>query len=108
MYPTESKRYPRLLLRLAGTLLVAGAFLIVCRLMSDSVYGDTRLFAGPIWLFRTQSIEDKLLGGLGAGLLLPCIFAVGVWRSPATILLAILALVCWIGIGIWLEAIASV
>jgi hypothetical protein len=41
-------------------------------------------------------------------LLLPCIFAVGVWKNAATVVLAIVAVLGWIGFGLWLEIMASV
>jgi hypothetical protein len=66
------------------------------------------MLAGPVWLFRTESIADKATGVIGTALLLPCIFAVGVWRNAGTFLLAIFAILCWLGAGLWIEAIASV
>ena len=65
------------------------------------------MLAGSVWLFRTQSVEDKVMGAAGTVLLLPCIFAVGVWRNGATVVLSILGLLLWVAVGFWIEGIAS-
>ncbi|CEF49245.1 unnamed protein product [uncultured bacterium] len=108
MSAIEPRTHSRLFVRLAGTTLAAMAFLFLCWIMAGSVYGDTRLLAGPVGFFRTQSVADKIGGAVPTGILLPCIFAVGVWRNTATIALSILAAFCWIAVGIWIEGIASV
>ncbi len=95
----------RLGIRLAGTALAAMAFLFLCWLMASSVHGDTRLLAGPVGFFRTQS--DKIIGSVLTVILLPCIFAVGVWRNATTVTMSILGLVCWIAVGVWIEGTAS-
>jgi uncharacterized protein YjbI with pentapeptide repeats len=93
--------------RLAGALLLAGFFLVASRLMGESVYGEPRILAGPAWLFRTQSPADHFLGVVGTGVLLPCIFAVGLRRSAITIVLSILGLLAWVGFGVMIEVVAS-
>jgi len=75
--------------------------------MGDSVHGETRMLAGPVAFFRSHTMENIASGAVGVAILLPCIFAVGVWRNPGTIVLAFLAGVCWVGIGVWLEVIAG-
>jgi hypothetical protein len=76
--------------------------------MAGSVYGDIRLFAGPVGFLRgTWSVTDLVSGAIPTGILLPCIFAVGVWRNTATVALSILGIMCWIAVGIWIEGIAS-
>jgi hypothetical protein len=32
---------------------------------------------------------------------------VGVWRNAATVTLSILAVLCWVAVGIWIEGTAS-
>jgi hypothetical protein len=103
----EPRTPNRLWARLAITTVIAMAFLIVCWLAANSINGDMRLLAGPVGFFRTQSIEDKVFGAVPTALLLPCIFAVGVWRSAPTIVLSILALQCWVAVGIWIEGTPS-
>jgi hypothetical protein len=76
--------------------------------MSHSVYSETRSLAGPILLLKTWGSEDQKIGSIVAFVLLPAIFAVGVWRHWLTIVLSILAVLTWIGFGLWLEVIASV
>jgi hypothetical protein len=97
----------RLWVRLAVTTLLAVAFLFACWLMANSVEGDTRIFAGPVGFFRTQSVEDKVIGAVPTGALVPCVFAAGVWPSAVTFALSILGLACWIALGIWIEGTAS-
>jgi hypothetical protein len=103
----EPRIWNRLWARLAVSAVIAMAFLIVCWLAANSVYGDTRLLAGPLGFFRTQSIEDKVFGAIPTAILLPCIFAVGVWRNAGTIVLSILGLLSWVAVGIWIEGLAS-
>jgi hypothetical protein len=97
----------QLAVRLTGTALAAMSFLLLCWLIADSVDGDTRILAGPVGFFRTQDVTDKIIGSIPIGILLPCIFAVGLWRSTATVILSSLGLVLWIAVGIWIEGSAS-
>lgn len=92
-----------LCLRLAFTALAVTAFVYICWLMSGSDYSTPRMFSGPLFLFRTQSSGDKASGIAMTAVLLPCMFAVGVWRNAATIVLSILAMLCWIALGFWIE-----
>ena len=97
----------RLWRRLAVTTIAAIAFLIGCWLAANSVHGDTRLLAGPVGFFRTQSWADKVVGAVPTSVLVPCIFAVGVWRTPVAVGMSILGVLGWIAVGIWIEGTAA-
>jgi hypothetical protein len=75
--------------------------------MAGSVYGETRALAGPIAFFRTESLLDKAIGVVINGILIPAIFAVGVFPRPATFVLAIAAAWSWFAIGDCLESWAA-
>jgi hypothetical protein len=107
MSPNESPTRSRFFLRLPCTMLAAAIFVYWCHLLSDSVYGEVRMLAGPVWLLRTRSIEDKIVGITGMIALLPGIFAVGIWRNALMVILSVIAILCWIAFGFWLEAMAS-
>ena len=66
------------------------------------------MLAGPIWLFRTQSIDDKISGAIGVAILLPCMFVVGIWCNRFTIGLAVLGALSWLTVGFWIECMASI
>lgn len=95
-------------LRLAGAAAAATLFVVVCWLMSVSVNSETRILAGPILFLQTWGTEDHVIGTVAMLVLLPSIFAVCVRRSVATITLSIIACICWILIGLCIEAIASI
>ena len=97
-----------LCLRVVGTAAAAAAFVYVCWLMSGSVYAEPRMLCGPLGLFRYQDTASKVWAVEIMAVLLPCIFAVGVWRNAATIVLSVLALLCWVAYSFWTEAMASV
>jgi len=94
--------------RVVGTAAVAAAFVYVCWLISGSVYPGPRELAGPVALLRTWGREDHFIGAVATLVLLPLIFAVGVRANAATVVLSILAGLCWVGFGLWIEAMASV
>jgi hypothetical protein len=75
--------------------------------MAGSVDGDIRFLAGPVGFFRTQSVVDEGSGAVLTAILLPCIFATGVRRSAVPVVLSILAVLCWIAVGVWIEGTAS-
>ena len=93
--------------RLGGVALLAVLFVIICWFAAQSDYGDTRLIAGPIGFFRSESEADATLGPILASLLLPCIFAVGLWRRPTTLAASVLGLLGWLAVGFWVEAISA-
>ena len=95
-------------MRYVLTILAAAAFVGVCWLISDSVNGDTRILAGPVLLLRTWGAEDHAIGAGLMLILLPCIFAVGIRTNAVTVILSILACLCWVGFGLLVEGIASV
>jgi hypothetical protein len=103
-----SRKHRWLCVRLVCIAMAVMAFVVFCSLMSHSFYSGPRTLAGPIVLFRTQGTEDHMIGGLVTVALLPLMFAVGVWRNWATLVLSILACLCWVGFGLWLEVIASI
>ncbi len=109
-YPRRRSSALWLCVRVVYTVAAAAAFVYVCWLMSDSVYPEPRMLSGPVCLFHGQwswGCDAEL--GLGMlVVLLPCIFAVGVWRNVATITLSILSCLVWAAIGFWIEVIASI
>jgi hypothetical protein len=94
----------RFLLRLLGTVLAALAFFFLCMAMRESVYPELRILSGPVWLLHTASAEAHCRGTIGAVILLPCMFVVGLWRNTATKVLSVLAGLCWVGFAFWIEA----
>jgi hypothetical protein len=90
-----------------GTLLAAFAFVVLCVMTFFITISEAALLLGPIQLFMTESLEDKVVGGFGTALLLSCICALGKWRNVGTFLLAVLGLLGWIAFGIWIAASAS-
>ena len=96
--PTIAKYY----LRVVASWWAAVSFVFLCWLSGNSG------ISGPVMLFATQGVEDKIVGSIVMAILLPPMFAVGVWRNAFTIALSIVAFVCWLGFGLWLEALASV
>jgi hypothetical protein len=113
-----SLKHRRFCVRLVCTAMAAIAFVVLCWAISHSVNSDTRILAGPILLFSLDGIRDDLtrslvntdlkVGGLVTGALLPSMLAVGVWRNWATVVLSILACICWVGFGLWVEVISSI
>jgi hypothetical protein len=95
-------------LRSTGGAMAATIFVTLCWLLSDNVNGDIRILAGPILFLRTWGTEDHIIGIAAVLTLLLSIFAVCVWRNAATITLSIIACLCWLLIGFWIEAMASV
>jgi hypothetical protein len=107
MEATKHHLRDRLPVRWAGTVLAAVAFIGLCWSMANSVYGDTRMLAGPVGFFQTQSMTDKVVGSVAVAIRLPCIFAVGVRRSVGTVALSVLGILGWLAVGFWIEAMAS-
>jgi hypothetical protein len=102
-----------LLGRVICTVTVAAAFVILCCLLGGSVYPEGRMLSGPLWGFNLASVGHARLADAGCAivltaLLLPCIFAVGVWRNTATITLCVLGCLAWLAIGFLCDVIASV
>lgn len=93
--------------RSASTMLAATVFVYWCYRLSDSVYGEIRMLAGPASLLHTLSTQDKIVGISGMIVLLPGIFAVGIWRNAVMVILSVIAILCWLAFGCWLEAMAS-
>ena len=92
-----------LCVRVAGTAAVAAIFVYACWLMSGASDPQLQILSGPLFLFRTGPIEDKVSAFLILAAWLPSIFAVGVWRNAATIMASILALLCWVALGFFIE-----
>ena len=95
-----------LCVRLAGTAAVAAVFVYACWLMSGTQYFELRVLAGPLFLFRTGAIADKVSAFPILAAWLSSIFAVGVWRNAATIMLSILALLCWVASGLLIDSVS--
>lgn len=109
--PFDSSRFilsSRWYVRLIVTTWVAAAFLAVTWVMGGSVFSEPRMLAGPLLLLRTWSSTDALFGVPALLVLLPCMFAVGVWRNALTVVLAIIGSLSWLTLGLWLEIISSV
>jgi hypothetical protein len=97
-----------LLGRAIGTVTVAAAFVIVCWLLGGSVFSEQRMLSGPLRAFNTTGGGGKTFAIAVTVLLLPCIFAVGLWRNKATITLSILGCLGWVALSFWFEAMDSV
>jgi hypothetical protein len=82
-------------LRFAAAALAAAAFVFLCWLMNDNVNSLPRILSGPTSQFRTYQFEDQAIGVVVTAILLPCIFAVVIWRNKGTVALAVLALLFW-------------
>ena len=96
-------------MRYVLTILAAALFVALCWLMSDSVYSEPRMLAGPVILFRSLSWnEDFKVGAVLMLIFLPCIFTVGVRTNAVTVVLSIFGCLCWVAFGFWVEAMASV
>jgi hypothetical protein len=52
-------------------------------------------------------VLDKQTGCVFIGILLPLLFAVGVCRHPVTLLFSVLAALCWLALGMWIQGTAS-
>ncbi len=96
-----------LLLRLTGALIAAMAFVWLCWLVGKYRPQDFSILAGPVLLFRYGDVADQVCGAVGLAVFLPCLFAVGVRVNGATIALAILAAICWVCVGLFIEAVAA-
>ena len=79
----------------------AGFEIIVCWLMGGSVYAEQRMLSGPLWAFNTTYIESAVFAIVATAFLLPCIFAVGIWRNKATVTLSILGCLAWVVAPAW-------
>ncbi len=97
----------RMFLRFAAAALAGAAFVFLCWLMSDNVDSLPRILSGPTSQFRAYQVEDKAFGVAVTAILLPCIFAVVIWRNKATVALAVLGLLFWFGFGFLNEVLAS-
>jgi len=107
-HPPDPPMRTSFCLRLTGGAVAAMLFVVLCWGMSKSDYSETRMLAGPMWFLQTWGTEGHIIGVVAILILLPCIFAVSVWRNAATITLSIIALLCWLLISFWLEGMASV
>ena len=76
-------------------------------LLPDCVPVDFRVFAGPVLLLRTQGTEDHVCAGVGLVIFLPFLFAVGVRANAATITLAVLGALLWVGSGVLIEGMSG-
>jgi hypothetical protein len=94
-------------LRFAATALAGAAFVFLCWLMSDNVDSLPRILSGPTSQFRAYQVEAQAFGVVVTVILLPCIFAIVIWRNKATVALAVLGLMYWFGFGFLNEVLAS-
>jgi hypothetical protein len=112
-WPSDTVPLPKrpsavwLCVRVATTAAAAAVFVYACWLMSGSLDLKLRTLSGPLLLFRSEAILDQVSVFPMLAVWLPSIFAVGVWRNAATIMLSILALLCWVAFGFLLDAMSA-
>jgi hypothetical protein len=85
----------------------ANFFLLILYPWDSNFYPEGNCLHGPLWLLKTQGVEDKLLGAILILLLLPLLFAWIVKPNVYTIFIACCAILFWIGIGIWIATISA-
>lgn len=94
----------RVLLRLACTVALAVAFVILCRAaLRHSPHLAVRVLAGPAnWPYWSPEDVNPPVA-VGAAALLAGMFAVGVWRNTWAAALSGLCLLGWVAAGMWVE-----
>src|SRR5438132_454247 len=87
------------LMRLLGTLLVATIAIVVLIPKNPHPVGVEGILAGPMVLFFSASVYDKMLGLVALCWLGPLICAVGLRFSAIRVVLAFFGILAWCWIG---------
>jgi hypothetical protein len=93
--------------RLCLAFVASCLFLLVLYPWGSGVYPEGNWLPGPLWLFRTQSVGDRIIGAITATILTPLIIAFLLKPGRTTAVLSIVGIVSWIGFGMWLAAMAA-
>jgi hypothetical protein len=94
--------------RLSLALAASCLFLLALYPWGGEFYPEGEWYRGPLCLFGSQSLEDKITGGIVATILTPLIFAFFVRPGCFAVVLSIAGTLAWLGFGIWLALLASV
>lgn len=90
----------RIILRLLATVLASCLGLFLLFPWGNRFTPEINPFAGPLWLLKTQSPSDFQGGCCLVCILVPMIGAVGVRVNTITIVLCLVGVLLWLGIGI--------
>jgi hypothetical protein len=93
--------------RLCSAVAASCLFLLVLYPWCVGYYPEGNPLRGPLWLFRVQRIEDRVIGGITATILTPLIFTFLIKPGRLTAVLSIAAILAWVGLGMWLASMAA-
>jgi hypothetical protein len=103
---SRCRRRPSLADRLLALLIVSGFFTVQYCWWREGVryrlWWEPTPVLGPLFFLANQSVEDDWLGVLLLVVLVPCILAFLIWPTRLTAWLGCLAILAWMGPGIFL------
>src|SRR5262249_26362342 len=86
--------------RLSAAAAAACLFLFV--LYPRSARNPENWLSGPLALFLVQDVDDRIIGGIVATILMPLILAFLIKPGRLTAALSIAGLLAWVGFAMWL------
>ncbi len=95
-------------LRLLCAFFVAVVWVAVLYPYQGTYYPEGNWLAGPLWLFKIQASGDKIFGLKLTALNLPLIVSSFLYPTRYCLLMSLLGVMLWIGIGMWLAMLAVV
>lgn len=99
----------KLWFRLAFTLVASALWVLILWAMTGNGFApEGNPLPGPLWLLQVRSQYDKWVGAIACSVLLPAMFAVGIWTNWATVVLSLLGVAGWVGFGMFLGRLAVV
>lgn len=103
----EYREYPLRVRILVSILLFAGSTGLFL-LTHDNYYPEGTWLPGPLWLLKSQSSYDRMIGLIWATCLLPPMMLAVASPQLKTIIAGGYAAAIWIGFGAWLAMLAVV